>query len=168
MTIEIRPVLPDEYDEAGRVTADAYRPYARGDDWGAYLDHIADVAARADRTVVLVAVDGNDLLGSVTLELDRRVEEGQDHLEAERLPAHESHVRMLGVRPDAQGRGIGRAVMEACIAIARDHGKTLMTLHTTQRMEAAQAMYERMGFVREPDWRVSEDFSLLSCSLALE
>ena len=114
-----------------------------------------------------MAVDGSDLLGSVTLELDRRVEEGQDHLEAERLPAHESHVRMLGVRPDAQGRGIGRALMDACIAVARDHGKTLMTLHTTQRMEAAQAMYERMGFVREPDWRVSEDFSLLSYSLDL-
>jgi ribosomal protein S18 acetylase RimI-like enzyme len=167
MTIEIRPARPEEYEEAGHVTAEAYRPYSRGEDWNAYLDNIADVAARAGRTVVLVAVEDGRILGSVTLELDRGVEEGQDHAEWERLPPNESHVRMLGVDPPAQRRGIGRALMEECIAIARARGKTLMTLHTTQRMREARAMYESMGFVRLPDWRVSEDFTLLSYALEL-
>ena len=39
MTIEIRPVRPEEYAEAGGVTADAYRefvPPGDGDDWGGY------------------------------------------------------------------------------------------------------------------------------------
>ena len=44
MTTEIRPVRPGEYEEAGRVTADAYREFARGDDWTGYLEHIAAVA----------------------------------------------------------------------------------------------------------------------------
>jgi ribosomal protein S18 acetylase RimI-like enzyme len=159
MSVEIRPVRPDEYEPAGRVTADAYREYARGDDWPKYLERLADVAERAQRTTVLVAVEGDRILGTVTLELDRRVEEERhDHLEAQPLPAHECHIRMLGVAPDAQGRGIGRALMGECMRIARENGKTLMTLNTAARMEAARRMYEAMGFERLPDWNESEDF----------
>jgi ribosomal protein S18 acetylase RimI-like enzyme len=162
MSVEIRPVRPDEYELAGRVTADAYREYARGDDWPDYLERLADVAGRAQRTTVLVAVEGDRILGTVTLELDRRVEEErQDHLEAQRLPAHECHIRMLAVAPVAQRRGIGRALMEECMRIARENGKTMMTLNTAARMEAARRMYEAMGFERLPDWNESEDFPLL-------
>ena len=167
MTVKIREVRPEEYEEAGRVTADAYRPYARGDDWDGYLLELADVADRAQRTMVLVAVEDGRILGTTTLELDRRVSEGEDHQEAERLPANEAHIRMLGVLPEAQGRGIGRALMDESIRIAREHGKTLMTLNTTQRMTVAQRMYERMGFERMPDWQVSEDFTLLTYRLEL-
>jgi ribosomal protein S18 acetylase RimI-like enzyme len=167
VTLEIREVRPEEHEEAGRVTADAYREYARGDDWNAYLEHIADVADRAGRTMVLGAFEDGILLGTLTLELDRRVEEGEDHTEGERLPPHEAHIRMLGVDPSAQGKGVGRALMDASIRIAREHGKTLMTLNTTERMAVAQKMYEGMGFVRQPDWNVSEDFSLLSYALEL-
>ncbi len=170
MALDIRPVRPEEYEEAGRVTADAYREYVRPSDdadWVAYLDHIADIADRAGRTVVLVAVEDGRVLGTVTLELDRRVAEGKDHHEAEPLPRHQAHIRMLGVDPEARGRGVGRALMDECVRVARDHGKTLMTLHTTERMKSARRMYEGMGFVRGPDWRFSEDFSLMSYSMEI-
>jgi ribosomal protein S18 acetylase RimI-like enzyme len=167
MTVEIREVRPEEYEEAGGVTADAYRPYARGEDWTDYLEELSDVADRAQRTMVLVAVEDGRIIGTSTLELDRRVDEGEDHMEAQRLPAHEAHIRMLGVLPEAQGRGIGRALMDESIRIARANGKTLMTLHTTERMNVAQRMYESMGFTRLPDWKVSEDFTLLTYELEL-
>jgi ribosomal protein S18 acetylase RimI-like enzyme len=167
MTIEIREVRPEEYEEAGRVTADAYREYARGEDWAEYLKELSDVADRAQRTMVLVAVEDGRVLATLTLELDRRVAEGAEHLEADRLPPHEAHIRMLGVVPEAQGRGIGRALMDESIRIAREHGKTLLTLNTTERMHVAQQMYERMGFRRMPDWRVDESFTLLSYQLDL-
>ena len=167
MTIEIHPVRPDELEEAGRVTADAYREFARGDDWDGYLERLADVAGRAGRTTVLVAVEDGRVLGTLTLELDRRVEEGEDHIEGARLPAHECHIRMLGVAPDARARGIGRALMEESIRLAREAGKTLMTLNTGPRMKAAQHMYESMGFRRDADWELREDFSLLSYALEL-
>src|SRR5947209_2588629 len=126
------------------MTADAYREFARGDDWTGYLEHIAAVADRAQRTTVLVAVQDGRILGTVTLELDRRVDEGEDHQEAERMPPEQCHIRMLGVDPSARGRGIGPALMRECIRIARERGKTRMTLHTTEPMKVAQAMYERM------------------------
>ena len=141
MTIEIREVRPEEHEAAGRVTAEAYRPYARGEDWNEYLLELADVADRAQRTMVLVAVEDGRIIGTSTLELDRRVAEGEEHEEAQRLPPHEAHIRMLGVVPEAQGRGVGRALMDESIRIARERGKTLMTLHTTSRMTIAQRMY---------------------------
>ena len=46
MTVEVRPARPEEYEEAGRVTALAYREFADGESWDRYLNRIADVAAR--------------------------------------------------------------------------------------------------------------------------
>src|SRR5713226_3836023 len=110
--VEVREVRPREYGEAGRVTARSYREFVRPgeEDWDEYLDSIADVAGRIDRTVVLVAVDGARILGSVTLEVERTI--GDDDAELEPGTAH---VRMLGVDPEARGRGIGGALMAACV-----------------------------------------------------
>ena len=40
MAIEVRRALPQEYEEAGRVTALAYREFVRPEDagWNEYLD----------------------------------------------------------------------------------------------------------------------------------
>ena len=146
--VEIREVRPQEYAEAGRVAALSYREFVRpGEvDWDAYLGSIADVAGRVDRTVVLVAVSGGRLLGCVTLEVDRTI--GDDDGELEPGTAH---VRMLGVDPEARGRGVGRALMMACVDLARARGKRDLTLRTTERMLVAQRMYAAMGFRRDPD-----------------
>ncbi len=144
--MEIREALPEEYEGAGEVVALAYQEFVDPADegWPEYLAHIRDVGGRADRTTILVAVESGRVLGCVTLELAGRVE---DHVD-EPLTEDESHVRMLGVLPGARRRGIARMLMEDCMARARKAGKTRMTLHTTQRMRAAQAMYERLGFDR--------------------
>jgi len=160
MLIEVRPVRDAERAEAGRVTALAYREFVRPGEqaWEEYLGHIADVEGRAERTMVLVAVEQGRILGSATLELDTRVEPDDDPP----LAPDESHIRMLGVDPDERGKGVARALMDACFDEARAHGKRWMSLHTTQRMHAAQAMYERLGFERQPDRVFPDGFVLLS------
>lgn len=157
--IEIREAAFDEHDEAGRVTALAYAEFVPpGDeDWEEYLGRLADVAERAERTVILVAVEEGRILGCVTLELSGRVER---HDERD-LDPDEAHVRMLGVHPEARRRGIARMLMEACLQRARREGKTRMTLHTTQQMVAAQRMYEAMDFRRTPDHVFPDGFVLL-------
>jgi ribosomal protein S18 acetylase RimI-like enzyme len=144
--MEIRPATNRDHEAAGRVTALAYQEFARpGDaDWERYLEELADVAGRADRTEVLVAVDGGRVIGCVTLELDQTV--GDDDIE---LPPDVSCIRMLGVDPAARGRGVGRALVEACIQRSREAGKRLVTLRTTERMKTAQALYAAMGFQRD-------------------
>ena len=159
MSIEIREAKPNEYATVGEVTADAYREFVRDGepDWHNYLDRIADVGDRAARTTILVAVEGHQLLGSATLELDGRTEPDDDP-----LAPHEAHIRMLGVAPDARGRGIGRLLMDACERRARGAGRNVVSLHTTQRMQAAQAMYESLGYERGEDRVFPDGFVLFS------
>ncbi len=165
MTIEVREATAGEFAEVGRVTADAYREFVReGDDgWRSYLAHIADVEGRADRTTILVAVEGGRILGSATLELFDRVEPEDDPT----LHPDEAHVRMVGVDPDARRRGIARDLFARCFEIARSNGKTFLTLHTTERMTTAQRMYEAMGFRRLDDRVFPDGFVLLTYRIEL-
>lgn len=158
MTIEIREAQADEYAAAGAVTAAAYREFARaGDpDWEDYLRRIEDVAERAQRTTIFVALDGERIVGCATLELDGRTDDHHGDLEP-----HEAHIRMLGVDPDVRGRGVGRALMAACEERAVGAGRSLMTLDTTHRMTAARTMYERLGYVRGEDRVFPDGFVLL-------
>lgn len=168
MPIEIRPVRPEEYEEAGRVTALAYHEFAPpgNEAWADYLVRLADVRSRAERATVLVAVEDGAVLGTTTLELDQRIDASSGH-EREPLAPGESHIRMLGVHPDVRGRGVGRRLMEASIDEARKAGKTLMTLNTTEKMIAAQHMYESLGFEGGPDVVFDDGFRMLSYSLTL-
>jgi ribosomal protein S18 acetylase RimI-like enzyme len=160
MTVEIRRARTEEFPEAGRVTAEAYREFVRPGEtaWEDYLTQIADVAGRAPRTRIIVAVEGGRILGSATLELDGRVEPEGDPA----LTPDEAHIRMLGVAPHARGRGIATALMAACERHALEAGRSRMTLHTTHRMTAAQAMYAALGYERLQDRVFPDGFVLLS------
>jgi ribosomal protein S18 acetylase RimI-like enzyme len=162
--IEIRQARPEEYAEIGEITAGAYREFVRSEgDWEDYLGHIADVEGRADRTTILVAVEGDRIVGSATLELVDRVEPEDDPT----LHPEEAHIRMVGVDPGLRRRGIARALLEECFERARLEGKTFVTLHTTERMTAAQRMYEAMGFRRLEDRVFPDGFVLLTYRLDL-
>ena len=163
MTVEVRPARPEEYEETGRVTALEYREFADGDSWDRYLELIADVGARADIALVLAAFEDGRVLGSATLELDRRIEDGDPA-----LPPEQAEIRMLGVDPDRRGHGVTKTLMDACFAWAARAGKTRMLLHTTQRMKVAQEMYEAMGFERLPDRTFPDGFVLLTYGKAIE
>jgi ribosomal protein S18 acetylase RimI-like enzyme len=158
VSVEIREATPADYAEAGAITARAYREFVHGGDWEDYLESIADVASRADRTTIVIAVEDGRILGSATLELTDRVEPDEDP----ELDPHEAHIRMLGIAPEARRRGIARALMADCMDRARAKGKTFLTLHTTDRMAAAQRMYESLGFVRGEDRVLADGFVLLS------
>lgn len=157
MAIVVRVAHPDEYVEAGEVTAAAYREFLEGTEWAEYLENIADIASRAERTEILVVVDDDRIVGSATLELDGRTSPEDGPLEP-----HRAHIRMLGVHPDARGRGAAKALMAACEARASEAGRTELTLNTTERMAAAKAMYERLGYERLASEIMPDGFVLLA------
>jgi ribosomal protein S18 acetylase RimI-like enzyme len=163
--MEVRDIRPGEEAEAGRVTRLAYEEFVDpGDpDWGGYLDHVGDVVGRAASVPVLVAVEGGRVLGSATLETED-AGMGDDPVEP-----GTANLRMLGVDPEARGRGVGRALVDACLDLARRQGKRAVTLHTTSDMKVAHRLYESMGFARDParDWQVAEDFMLYAFRLNL-
>ena len=71
MGVQVRRPRPDEYEQAGAVTALAYEEFgAPGETgWDDYRRRVADVASRADRTLVLAAFEDGRILGTVTLEI---------------------------------------------------------------------------------------------------
>lgn len=49
--------------------------------------------------------------------------------------------------PDQRGQGLGRALMEAAIELARRMGADHMDLGTSEDDIAARALYESLGFI---------------------
>ncbi len=60
-------------------------------------------------------------------------------------------IRMLVVDPAFRGKGIGRALSNACIARARRDGSPIIALRTSPIMSVALPMYLKMGFVKAHD-----------------
>jgi putative acetyltransferase len=57
-------------------------------------------------------------------------------------------VRKLFVLPDVRGRGVGRALLDAVLAAARERGLERLQLVTRGRYDRAIRLYERVGFRR--------------------
>lgn len=60
--------------------------------------------------------------------------------------ALECYLAELYVVPARRGQGLGRALMNAAMDLARDRGATYMDLGTSEADVAARALYESLGF----------------------
>lgn len=58
----------------------------------------------------------------------------------------ETYLQELYVVPHLRDRGIGRALLEATIELARERGSDGIDLNTGETDAAARALYESMGF----------------------
>src|SRR5262249_43550579 len=122
-----------------------------------YARELADVQRRAGEAEVLVAVDDR-LVGCVTFVPD------PTSPWAESIEDDEAAIRMLGVDPSAQGRGVGRALLGACLDRARQLGRAAVFLHSAPWMQRAHRLYGGAGFVRVParDWTPVPEVPLLA------
>ena len=69
-------------------------------------------------------------------------------------------MRLLAVLPEFRNLKIGQELITACEELIAAKGFQHITLHTTQLMQTAKAMYERRGYTRFPqiDFTPSPDF----------
>lgn len=158
--MKVRIAEPHEYSRAGQLIVAAYRALP-----GAHLDagyeaELADVERRAREAEVMVALvpDDGPVVGCVTLVPDA------SSPWAELLGPQEAGVRMLAVDPSAQGQGVGRALVQACVTRAKQLGRAAVLLHTTPWMTAAQRLYASLGFERsqDRDWYPVPEVPLLA------
>ncbi|MFF3907440.1 GNAT family N-acetyltransferase [Streptomyces sp. NPDC001848] len=148
MELTIRQANPDEYETLGEITAQAYLRDGLLDfgESDTYLDELKDVAKRAAAAEVLVAVADGQVLGGVTF-----VPAGGPM--ADIAGPGEAEIRMLAVAHAARGRGAGEALVRACVDRARaTDGCVRVVLSTQSAMRTAHRIYERLGFVRTPEW----------------
>jgi ribosomal protein S18 acetylase RimI-like enzyme len=147
IVLEIREARPEEWAQVGALTQaawDEFTPAAPNETWFAYYAFLGDVERRAALALVLAALEGRELAGTATLELEQT-------LDGDPLPAEQASMRMLAVAPARRGQGIGRALVAACLERAAAAGKSYLTLHTAPEMQAAQQLYRSFGFERAPD-----------------
>jgi GNAT superfamily N-acetyltransferase len=158
---QVRPALEHELDAAGAVVRAAYE--ADGLVHGDYLAVLADARDRARDAVVAVGVgpDGT-VLGSVTFTLP-----GSRWAELAR--AGQAEFRMLGVLPQARGRGVGGALVDWCVAQAEAAGAREVVISSAAAMAAAHRLYTTRGFTRRPDldWSPAPGVDLLGFVLEL-
>ncbi len=74
----------------------------------------------------------------------------------------------MAVRPDARGLGIGKALMDECLRRCRQLAVPTLGLHTTELMNVARQMYERMGFVRVPEYDFQQGSGMVIMAYRLD
>lgn len=72
----------------------------------------------------------------------------------------------MATEPSAQGQGIGAAVLSRLIEVGQERGATRIWLETNRQLEAATALYEKMGFVALDDDAMWET-PYLRCNLQM-
>jgi GNAT superfamily N-acetyltransferase len=132
------------------VTLSAYQEYAAlmPAHWEDYRQGILATLAEVKPAEQIVAEQDGTVVGTVLLYPAGTVLTTPDGAS---VSLTRPEVRLLAVAPAARGQGIGAALIRECIQYARQSGATALTLHTTDIMQVAMGMYERMGFVRAPE-----------------
>ncbi|MER5350874.1 GNAT family N-acetyltransferase [Kitasatospora sp. NPDC002551] len=163
MDIVIRPARAEEFEEAGRITVEAFVGDGFTSPGSEYVHRLRDAATRAAEAELLVAVDtaGGTVLGSVTFAV------GGTRW-ADIATPEEGEIRMLATAAAARGRGAGEALVRAALARSRELGLSGMAFSTQPEMTAAHRIYERVGFRRAPerDWSPVPGLELMVYSLA--
>jgi GNAT superfamily N-acetyltransferase len=151
--VTIREARRDEFEKLGQLMVSVYsrlEGFPGRDEQPRYYDMLAQVGRLAERpsTQLLVAVTGSELVGGVVFISDM-AQYGSGGTATREMDA--AGFRLLAVEPSARGLGVGKALVEACISLAKEKGLKQVIIHTTRAMTVAWEMYERMGFERSPD-----------------
>jgi len=147
--MHLRRARPEDYDAIGAVTLAAYQPQL-DESSASYAEHLSNAEARDHQAELWVAVAPDDraVLGTVTICRD-----GSPWREV--AAADEGEFRMLAVSPQAQGHGVGEALVRHVLDRFREEGAAAVVMSTNSYGTApAHRLYQRLGFVRCPerDW----------------
>jgi ribosomal protein S18 acetylase RimI-like enzyme len=134
MSHPIRQAGPGDADAAGRLLDAFNREFDEPTPGPAALAARITQLTGAGDTVVLLGGDGPD--GLAVLRFRAAIwSEGQ-----------ECYLAELYVAPPRRGQGLGRALMEAALSLARDRGADTMDIGVDEPDHAARRLYESLGF----------------------
>lgn len=146
--LQLRDARESDRDAIREVTLSAYWEYApqMPVHWEGYRKSILATLADVKPAEQIVAERAGTAVGSILL-----YPAGTRFASADRPsdPFLWPEMRLLAVAPAARGQGVGAALVRECIRRARRSGAEALTLHTSDVMQTAMRLYERIGFVRD-------------------
>jgi GNAT superfamily N-acetyltransferase len=110
-----------------------------------YLEDLLDLDTHASHGPLLVAEVDGVVRGSGAFYPDSAAQ-------GLGWPQGWSGGRALAVHPDARGLGVAQALVEACEELAHIFGSPVFAFHTLELMSDAIRLYERLGYVRAPEF----------------
>jgi GNAT superfamily N-acetyltransferase len=147
--VVVRDARADERIALRELTLSAYAQYATimaPSAWTGLRDAILSALSTDPVAQQIVAEQHGRILGSVLL-----FPPSTDAYGASGPRTRWPEIRLLAVAPEARGLGIGKQLVAECVRRARDTGAAAVGLHTSRSMREAIQLYERAGFVRDPD-----------------
>jgi GNAT superfamily N-acetyltransferase len=141
-TIHIRDFLPHDRQCVDDVVRAAWQELsAVFPGWSEFEARLGALTAKAAESEVIIAETEAEIIGAVGYVAAHRPKPAFFD------PAWPV-IRLMSVAPEARGHGVGRRLVEECVARARRDGAEHLALHTTPLMAAAQRLYARAGFRR--------------------
>lgn len=150
----IRDAHSSEFPAIGKLTVEVYSKldgFPSQEDNPEYYQRLSNIGGFTEfpETRLLVAVtDAGAILGSVVYCGDMAYYGSGGSATSEK---NASGFRLLAVDPSARGMGVGKALTNACINLAKEAGHAQLIIHTTDAMQPAWRMYEKIGFTRSED-----------------
>jgi ribosomal-protein-alanine N-acetyltransferase len=133
--VTLRPMTESDLPVVEQVDADAFDPL-----WRISLDNLRRAFSQA--VVATVLESQGRMLGY--------------QLSTGKLNG--AHLARLAVRKEAQGFGLGAALVADLIGQMRRRGADLITVNTQNNNHSSLALYQKMGFLR-----TGEEFPVFSC-----
>jgi GNAT superfamily N-acetyltransferase len=128
--IEIRDARPADADALAPLLAELGYPTSP-DVIAKRLDALSAISE-----TVLVAADGTDLLGVITVHVTPVLHR----------PTYVGRITTLVVAERAHGRGVGRALVEAAERLLAKRGCALLEVTSNSKRTDAHAFYEHLGY----------------------
>ena len=132
----VRPAEPADVDRGLPEALESLSPGAASAPRAAVRAAMAEIAANPNHTVMVAVGDGGRIVGASTLLVEPKLIHGGSRV---------GHIEDVSVLGSAQGRGIGAALVRACLAEAERRGcyKTILDC-----AEDVRPFYEGIGFAR--------------------
>lgn len=150
----VRNALPSEFADIGKLMVGVYSQLAgfpketEQPNYYRMLAHVGELTAKPEtELLVAVSVEG-DIAGAVVYFGDMQYYGSGGSATKEKDAAG---FRLLAVKPEARGRGIGKLLTMECIRKTKEKGLSQLIINTTMAMQTAWKMYESIGFARSED-----------------
>jgi len=150
----IREALSHEHESLGQIMVKVYSQldgFPSPEEQPQYYHKLANIGdlTKKPSTKIIVAISPEEqIMGGLVYFSDMKYYGSGGTATSQ---PHACGFRLLAVDAAARGLGIGKALTQYCLDLAKEENQKEMIIHSTKSMQVAWKMYEKIGFIRSED-----------------